>query len=128
MKKKLLSILLVICMLCTLLPMSVLAATPADNAIKLELVKDTTTFSSKEVLRVDFMYKSGTDIPKDQKVYLKYDATKLYPASKNDASDCSSEAIDYSVNKSVIFTMLAPGGISHSGPGGNRQFWPDENS
>ena len=24
--------------------------------------------------------------------------------------------------------MLAPGGISHSGPGGNRQFWPDENS
>ena len=25
-------------------------------------------------------------------------------------------------------TMLAPGGISHSGPGGNRQLWPDENS
>ena len=25
-------------------------------------------------------------------------------------------------------TLLAPGGISHSGPGGNRQFWPDENS
>ena len=24
--------------------------------------------------------------------------------------------------------MLAPGGISHSGPGGNRQFWPGENS
>jgi len=24
--------------------------------------------------------------------------------------------------------MLAPGGISHSGPGGNRQLWPDENS
>jgi len=24
--------------------------------------------------------------------------------------------------------MLAPGGISHSGPGGNRQFWPEENS
>ena len=24
--------------------------------------------------------------------------------------------------------VLAPGGISHSGPGGNRQFWPDENS
>ena len=26
------------------------------------------------------------------------------------------------------FSVLAPGGISHSGPGGNRQFWPDENS
>ena len=24
--------------------------------------------------------------------------------------------------------VLAPGGISHSGPGGNRQLWPDENS
>ena len=24
--------------------------------------------------------------------------------------------------------VLAPGGISHSGPGENRQFWPDENS
>ena len=76
MKKKLLSILLVICMLCTLLPMSVLAAA-ADNAIKLELVKDTTTFPGKEVLRVDFMYKSGTDKPMDQGIYLKADATKL---------------------------------------------------
>ena len=25
-------------------------------------------------------------------------------------------------------SVLAPGGISHSGPGENRQFWPDENS
>lgn len=25
-------------------------------------------------------------------------------------------------------SMLAPGGISHSGPGGNRQLWPDKNS
>ena len=24
--------------------------------------------------------------------------------------------------------VLAPGGISHSGPGGNRQLWPDKNS
>ena len=23
--------------------------------------------------------------------------------------------------------LLAPGEISHFGPGGNRQFWPDEN-
>lgn len=28
----------------------------------------------------------------------------------------------------VIEIVLAPGGISHSGPGENRQFWPDENS
>ena len=28
----------------------------------------------------------------------------------------------------VIILVLAPGGISHSGPGENRQFWPDENS
>ncbi|WP_458255516.1 hypothetical protein [Dysosmobacter welbionis] len=27
-----------------------------------------------------------------------------------------------------IGRVLAPGGISHSGPGGNRQLWPDENS
>ena len=63
MKKKLLSVLLAFCMICSFLPATALAATPADNAIKLELVKDDTTFSGKEVLRVDFMYKSGTDIP-----------------------------------------------------------------
>ena len=28
----------------------------------------------------------------------------------------------------ILYAMLAPGGISHSGPGENRQFWPDENS
>ena len=28
----------------------------------------------------------------------------------------------------IFVTLLAPGGISHSGPGGNRQLWPDENS
>ncbi len=27
-----------------------------------------------------------------------------------------------------VEAVLAPGGISHSGPGGNRQLWPDENS
>lgn len=29
---------------------------------------------------------------------------------------------------SINELLLAPGGISHSGPGENRQFWPDENS
>ena len=28
----------------------------------------------------------------------------------------------------IFLLVLAPGGISHSGPGGNRQLWPDENS
>lgn len=45
------------------------------------------------------------------------------------------DAID--INGTVIYSyppyppeivLLAPGGISHSGPGENRQFWPDENS
>ena len=104
MKKKLLSTLLVICMLCTLLPMSVLAATPAENEIKLELVKDSTTFTGKDVLRVDFKYKSGTDIPNNQMVYLKYDANKLYPAAQGNGADASSAATNFSTNKSNTFT------------------------
>ena len=104
MKKKLLSILLAICMLCTLLPMSVLAATPAENEIKLELVKDSTTFPGKDVLRVDFKYKSGTDIPNNQMVYLKYDANKLYPAAQGNGADASSAATNFSINKSNTFT------------------------
>ena len=96
MKKKLLSILLAICMLCTLLPMSVLAATPAENEIKLELVKDSTTFPGKDVLRVDFKYKSGTDIPNNQMVYLKYDANKMYPAAATNGKDASVLATDFS--------------------------------
>lgn len=32
------------------------------------------------------------------------------------------------LSTSLTKTMLAPGGISHSGPDGNRQLWPDENS
>ena len=31
-------------------------------------------------------------------------------------------------NQYRVEMLLAPGGISHSGPGENRQFWPDENS
>ena len=31
-------------------------------------------------------------------------------------------------NPDSVMMVLAPGGISHSGPGGNRQLWPDENS
>ena len=104
MKKKLLSILLVICMLCTLLPMSVLAA-PADNAIQLKLVKDTDTFSGKEVLRVDFMYKSGTDIPNNQGIYLKADATKLDIFNANTSKAASDTMLNsFSNNKSSALT------------------------
>lgn len=35
---------------------------------------------------------------------------------------------DYSLFVPNVYFVLAPGGISHSGPGENRQFWPDENS
>ena len=77
MKKKLLSVFLAFCMICSFLPATALAATPADNQIKLELVKDRTTFSGKDVLRVDFKYKSGTDKPDNQAIYLKVDAAKL---------------------------------------------------
>ena len=39
------------------------------------------------------------------------------------------EALElYSFNNKNHERVLAPGGISHSGPGENRQFWPDENS
>ena len=98
MKKKLLSILLVICMLCTLLPMSVLAANPADNAIQLELVKDTDTFPGNEVLRVDFKYKSGADTPNNQMVYLKFNADKLAPLYNLDGSDVSSNLTSFSIS------------------------------
>ena len=104
MKKKLLSLLLVICMLCTLLPMSVLAA-PADNAIQLKLVKDGITFPGKEVLRVDFMYKSGTDKPKDQGIYLKADATKLDIFNANTSKAASDTMLNsFSNNKSSALT------------------------
>ena len=104
MKKKLLSILLAICMLCTLLPMSVLAATPAENEIKLELVKDSTTFPGKDVLRVDFYAKSGTDVPDNHMVYLKYDAKKLAPLSAETADDVSEYCTNFSENNSSALT------------------------
>ena len=104
MKKKLLSILLAICMLCTLLPMSVLAATPAENEIKLELVKDSTTFPGKDVLRVDFYAKSGTDVPDNHMVYLKYDANKLAPLSAETADDVSEYCTNFSENNSSALT------------------------
>lgn len=104
MKKRLLSLLLILCMACTLLPVSALAATPADHQIQLELVKDGNTFSGKEFLRVDFEYKSGSeDKPTDQMVYLKYDASKLTPILVN-GNDGTSQATDFSTPMSAYFT------------------------
>ena len=104
MKKRLLSLLLILCMVCTLLPVSALAVTPADHQIQLKLVKDSTTVSGKELLRLDFEYKSGEDIPTNQQVYLKYDANKLYPAAWRNGADASSAATNFSADKSGVFT------------------------
>ncbi len=98
MKKKLLSVFLAFCMICSFLPATVLAATPADNEIKLELVKDSATFSGKDVLRVDFYAKSGTDTPNNQMVYLKFSADKLAPLYNVDGSDVSSNLTSFSIN------------------------------
>ena len=105
MRKRFLAILLVCMMVVGMLPTTALAAgTAENNTVKVELVKDSTTFSGIEVLRVDFYAKSGTDTPDNHMVYLKYDASKLYPAAKGNGADASSAATDFSINKSSVFT------------------------
>lgn len=105
MRKRFLAILLVCMMVVGMLPTTALAAgTASNNAVKVDLVKDSTTFSGKEVLRVDFYAISGTDTPDNHMVYLKYDATKMYPAAQGNGADASSVATDFSVNKSSVFT------------------------
>lgn len=76
MKKKILSVLLAFVMIVGLLPTAAFAA-GSDHEIQLKLVKDSTTFTGKTVLRVDYMYKSGTDATKSQEVWIKFDASKL---------------------------------------------------
>ena len=88
MKKRILSILLVLVMAVGLLPATALAAA-ADNQIKLELVKDITTFTGKEVLRVDFYAKSGTDVPNNHMVYLKVNETYLSLLNGNSGNPAS---------------------------------------
>ena len=104
MKKHLLSLLLAICVLCTALSVGASAATPANNAIKFELVKDTATFAGKTLLRVDFYVKTGTDIPNSHMAYLRYDAAKLFPAAAADGTDASALANNYSVNNAASLT------------------------
>ena len=104
MRKRFLAILLVCMMVVGMLPTTALAAgTAENNTVKVELVKDSTTFSGKEVLRVDFYAKSGTDTPDNHMVYLKYDASKLYPVLVN-GNDGTTQATDFSVSKSAYFT------------------------
>ena len=114
MKKRILSILLAFVMVVGLLPATALAAA-GDNAIKLELVKDTTTFAGKEVLRMDFYAKSGTDTPKEQMVYLKFDASKLAPLYNADGSDVSSNLTSFSVDYG---TSLSANNYKTTGFGG----------
>lgn len=103
MRKRFLAILLVCMMVVGMLPTTALAAgTAENNSVKVELVKDSTTFSGKEVLRVDFYAISGTDKPDNHMVYLKYDASKLYPVLVN-GNDGTSQATDFSVSKSAYF-------------------------
>ena len=105
MRKRFLAILLVCMMVVGMLPTTALAAgTAENNSVKVELVKDSTTFSGKEVLRVDFYAISGTDTPDNHMVYLKYDATKMYPAAQGNGADASSAATNFSLNKSSVFT------------------------
>lgn len=95
---------LALCMVCSFLPVNVLAANPTDHVIQMELVKDSTTFPGKEVLRVDFMYKSGADTPTNQMVYLKYDATMLTPLAQANGADASADANDIHQPAEGIFT------------------------
>lgn len=108
MKKRVLAILLVCMMVVGLLPTTALAAgTAANNAVKVELVKDSTTFSGKEVLRVDFYAISGSDVPDNHMVYLKYDAEKLYPVAQANGKDASSiltASDSFSQERASIFT------------------------
>ena len=105
-KKRLLSLFIIFCMVFTLMPISAMAATAENHAIKLELVKDNTTFEGKEVLRVDFMYKSGTDTPQDQAVYLKYNADALTPLAIN-GNDGTSLCTNFSENNADSFVTNA---------------------
>ncbi len=105
MRKRFLAILLACLMVVGMLPTTALAAgTAANNAVKIELVKDSTTFSGKEVLRVDFYAISGTDTPDNHMIYLKYDANKFAPLAQATGADASSYATNFSTNMSAAFT------------------------
>ena len=48
--------------------------------------------------------------------------------NENEKNITSIQAKKAKIRERYKGVVLAPGGISHSGPGENRQFWPDENS
>ena len=104
MKKRILSILLAFVMVVGLLPATALAAAE-DNAIKLELVKDTKTFDGKEVLRMDFYYRSGSDTPNDQMVYLKVNEASLSLLNANSGNAASATILSsFDANRSAAIT------------------------
>lgn len=73
MKKRLFAALIAVVMIVSVLPFTVSAAA-ADHGVKVELVK-----ASDSTMRLDFYYKSGTELPKSQMIHLKYDTNVLYP-------------------------------------------------
>ena len=103
-KSRILAMFIVFCMVLTLIPMNAVAASGDGHAIQIELSKDTTTFKNNDVLHVDFKYKSGTNVPVAQSIYLKYDATKLYPVAAARGTDASAVADNFSVDRGGIFT------------------------
>ena len=101
--KKIISILLTAIMLINVFPLGIFAAAE-DHEVKLELVKDSTTFSDKDVLRVDFMYKSGSADVAAQIINLRYDATLLAPLAQATGADASAYATDFSTSMTNAFT------------------------
>lgn len=101
--KKLISILLTAILLINIFPLGIFAVAE-DHEVKLELVKDSTTFSGKNVLRVDFMYKSGSADVAAQIINLRYDATILVPLAQATGADASAYATDFSTSMTAAFT------------------------
>lgn len=104
MKKRFLAILLAATMVFAMMPTMAFAAA-ADHAVKMVLVKDNTTFTGKEVLRVDFMYKSGTDTPMNQMVYLKVDEAVMGLLNANNGNAVTAAILSsFSTNRATAIT------------------------
>ena len=101
--KKILAVLLAALMAASMLPTFAFAAA-GEHSIRLEAIKDAESFPGKEVLRLDFLYKSGTELPQDQMVYLKFDANVLTPLLQAKGEDAGALMTDFSANRSAGLT------------------------
>ena len=77
------------------------------------------------VLRMVREYLNGDMNEIDFYLDFPYEIEKRYQKMCREDPDYADLIYYYLVENG---TVLAPDGISHSGPGGNRQLWPDENS